>query len=163
MDARKKPFIWGQGLEPSQAIQDEYNEKQKKYLQWVADYRKAHDGAEPPAPRLLSLPVEVIDEDNIEQEARQPEQDTGRDIKVQDNDLDDDLQFIACHDALPPKANGISANNIFTSQILAARHPEDTALNKIDAFNYRRGEGLPYSEGSISDHVVLSPNIGRKF
>ncbi len=57
-------WTWGTDLEPSQAKKDEYLEKHNRYLQYVEEYRKTHDGAEPPPPNMLYFPLENLDDEN---------------------------------------------------------------------------------------------------
>lgn len=84
-------------------------------------------------------------------------------LKEYNIDLDED-DFCVCR-ILPsssPKVTGISANNVFTSQILAARYLADKNSNRVVRFNDERGESLPYSEDSTNDNVVQSSSITRK-
>jgi hypothetical protein len=56
-------FVWGTVWEPSQALVDKYRMKHEKYIKWLEDYRQSHNGAEPPPPKLISLPVKCFGED----------------------------------------------------------------------------------------------------
>lgn len=65
-----KAWHWGASIEASEEVIKKYEADKAKYDEYVANYRRSHNGDNPPERKLMSLPMQdlLADEEEGEDE-----------------------------------------------------------------------------------------------